>query len=546
MLPGERCASCSGKAPAAPTNFMRVPFALKIVLGLLLLSLPARADLFFLAESGINAITKYDANGNASSFTSAFVAGPTGIALDSDGNVYVTTTSNKIEKFAPDGTDLGVFASTGINFAMGLAFDRNGNLYAANFIGNTIEKFSPNGTDLGVFANVISPTGLAFDGAGNLYVANLGTRVDRFAPDGTPLGTFATVNLNNPEGLAFDSGGNLYVANNGSDSIEIFSPSGAHLGEITSPNLSGPIGLAFDSAENLYAVNSLTSTIEKFTPAGDDSIFASTGYNPGFLAIQKAPTLVNVSTRLNILTGENILDAGFIINGSGTKRVLIRGLGPTLADFGIEDVLADPIIELHDSSGALLAENDNWKKNQQSEIAATGLAPGNDAEAALITTLGAGSYTVIERGKLDTTGVGLVEVYDLGPGFGPELGNISTRGFVDTGSNVMIAGFTVASSTGGSGQVIVRALGPSLGDFGISDPLADPMLELHDGNGNLIASNDNWKSDQQLAIEATGFAPSDDAEAAIIATVVPGAYTAIESGANSTTGVGLVEVYNLH
>jgi hypothetical protein len=193
-----------------------------------------------------------------------------------------------------------------------------------------------------------------------------------------------------------------------------------------------------------------------------------------------------------------------------------------------------------------LIENDNWKKNQQSEIAATGLAPSNDAESALITTLGAGSYTVIERGKLATTGVGLVEVYDLGAGFGPELGNISTRGFVDTGNNVMIAGFITASSTGGSGQVLLRALGPSLGDFGVANPLADPMLELRDGNGAVIATNDNWKSDQQAAIEATGLAPPDDAEAALVATVVPGAYTVIESGVGGSTGVGLVEVYNLH
>ncbi len=158
----------------------------------------------------------------------------------------------------------------------------------------------------------------------------------------------------------------------------------------------------------------------------------------------------------------------------------------------------------------------------------------------------AGAYTVIERGTLDTTGVGLVEVYDLGAGLGPELANISTRGFVDTGSNVMIAGFIVASNTAGSGQLIVRALGPSLGSFGIANPLADPVLELHNSNGTLIASNDDWRSDQASQIEATGLQPSNDAEAAIVVTLAPGAYTAIESGKEGGTGVGLVEVYNLH
>ena len=261
--------------------------------------------------------------------------------------------------------------------------------------------------------------------------------------------------------------------------------------------------------------------------------------------MQNTATLVNISTRLNILTGDNVLDGGFIVVGSGFKDVLIRGLGPSLASAGITGTLADPIIELY-SDNVIIAENDNWMKNQKTEIEATGLQPTNDAEAALIATLAAGTYTVIERGKQATTGIGLIEIYDLGAGTGPELANISTRGFVDTGSNVMIAGFIVASSTGGSSQVIVRALGPSLGDFGIADPLADPVLDLYDANGMLIASSDSWQSDQEAEIIATGLQPSNDAEAAILITLAPGAYTAIESGKNGGTGVGLVEVYNLH
>jgi sugar lactone lactonase YvrE len=526
---------------------MKITFSLAIAAGLLLIASIAPADTFFVANFGVNTITKYDANGNGSPFTGAFVNGPYGVALDSGGNLYVSTNNNTIEKFAPDGTDLGVFASTGLNNAMGLAFDGSGNLYAANFVGNTIERFAPDGTDLGVFATVIRPTGLAFDTAGNLYVANFGNTILRFTPNGNSLGTFAKTGLNNPEGLAFDSLGNLYAANNGSDTVEIFSASGADLGSLATAGLSGPIGLAFDSANNLYVVNNLNATIEQITPSGTESIFATTGFNPAFIAVQKTPTLVNISTRLNVLTGENVLDAGFIIVGSGTKRVLVRGLGPVLADFGVEDVLADPLIELHSAAtGTLILANDDWKNNQQTEIEATGLAPVNEAESALIATLSAGAYTVIERGKLDTTGVGLVEVYDLGAGLGPELANISTRGFVDTESNVMIAGFIVASSSAGSGQLLVRALGPSLGSFGIANPLPDPVLELHDSNGTLIASNDDWRSDQATAIEATGLQPSKDAEAAIVTTLAPGAYTAIQSGKEGATGVGLVEVYNLH
>jgi sugar lactone lactonase YvrE len=526
---------------------MHLKRSLQIAAGLLACASFASGDTVFVTNFGVNTITKYDANGNGSPFTSAFVNGPNGVALDASGNLYVSTNSNVVRKFSPSGVDLGVFASTGINLALGLAFDRNGNLYAANFGANTIEEFSPTGMDLGVFANLaFRPTGIAFDSTGILHVATSGNTIARFAPDGTQLSSFTSLNLNNPEGLAFDSLGFLYVANSGSDSIQIFSQAGVDLGSLVAPSLSGPVGLAFDSDSNLYAVNSLSATITRFSPDNTDTIFASTGFTPAFIAVQRTPTLVNISTRLNVLLQQNVLDGGFIVLGPGMKTVLIRGLGPSLNARGISGTLADPILELHDSTGATIIENDNWRNNQESEIEATGIPPTNDAEAAIIATLSAGAYTVIERGKLDTTGVGLVEIYDLSPGFGPELANISTRGFVDIGDNVMIAGFIVASSTGGSGQVIVRALGPSLGSADITNPLLDPMLELHDSNGTLIAANDNWKSDQQAAIEATGIPPTDDAESAIIVTLAPGAYTAIESGVGDTTGVGLVEVYNLH
>jgi sugar lactone lactonase YvrE len=527
--------------------FMKFSLASKIAAGLLLLAPLGRADTVVVANLGVNTITKYDDSGIGSPFTNAFINGPNGLALDSRSNLYVSTNPNIIEKFAPDGTDLGVFASTGLNFAMALAFDSSGNLYAANFGGNTVEEFAPDGTDLGVFAYVTRPTGLAFDGAGNLYVANFGATILRFAPNGTPLGAFATTGLNNPEGLAFDSSGNLYAANNGSDTIEVFSPSGVDLGALATTGLHGPVGLGFDTDGNLYVVNQLTATVEKIIPDGTESIFGTTGFLPAFLVVQKTYNLVNISTRLNVLTGDDVLDSGFIIVGPGTKSVLIRGLGPSLAAAGVTDSLADPIIELHSgSTGVIIAENDNWKNNQEAEIEATGIPPSNDLESALVITLNAGAYTVIERGKSNTTGVGLLEIYDLSGGIGPELANISTRGFVGTGSDVMIAGFIAQSSTGGSGEAYIRALGPSLASAGISDPLADPVLGLYDGNGALIAMNDNWMSTQEAEIEATGIPPTNPAEAAIVATLMPGAYTAIESGNNGGTGVGLIEVYNLH
>ena len=533
---------------------MKSKLFLGIVAGLSLFASIARSDTFYVANSGINSITKYDSNGIELPFAGgAIIGGPIGLALDAAGNLYASTGANTIRKFTPAGLDLGVFASTGLNFPMALAFDSSGNLYAANFSGTTIEKFGPNGADLGVFAVVTGPTGLAFDAVGNLYVSNVGNTILRFSPNGVPLGTFANTGLNRPQAIAFDSSGFLYAANNGSNTIEVFSSGGIDLGTLPTTGLSGPVGLAFGSDENLYVVNALSATVRKILPSGVGFDFATTGFSPAFIAVQKStvtastPTLVNISTRLNVLTDENVLDGGFIIVGSGAKTVLIRGLGPSLAGAGIQGALADPIIELHNgTTNAIITSNDNWKNNQQSQIEATGIPPTNDAESALIATLTEGAYTVIERGKLDTTGIGLLEIYDLNAGVGPELANISTRGFVDSGSNVMIAGVIVGSIPGGSSEVIVRALGPSLSDFGVANPLADPTLELHDSNGTLTAANDNWKTDQQSLIILTGVPPTNDAEAAIVATLLPGAYTAVASGKDGAAGVGLVEVFNLH
>ena len=189
--------------------------------------------------------------------------------------------------------------------------------------------------------------------------------------------------------------------------------------------------------------------------------------------------------------------------------------------------------------------NDNWKDTQQSEIEATGIPPGNDLESAIVATLPPGAYTAIVRGKNDGTGVGLVEAYDLDSTNDAQLANISTRGFVDTDENVMIGGLIAGPTSAGSGRVLVRAIGPSLTSFGVPNALQNPMLELHDSNGGLIASNNDWRDTQQLAIEATGIAPTNDNEAAILSVLSPGSFTAIVRGEDDGTGVGLVEVYNL-
>ena len=254
--------------------------------------------------------------------------------------------------------------------------------------------------------------------------------------------------------------------------------------------------------------------------------------------------LLNISTRMHVQTGDNVLIGGFIITGNDAKKVILRAIGPSLTQFGVVDALADPVLELHGSDGSVITSNDNWKETQESEIDATGLAPTEDAESAILMTLAPDAYTAIVSGKDGTSGVGLVEGYDLDQAADSQLGNISTRGFVETGSNVMIGGFILGNGSGTT-NILVRAIGPSLSLVGVSGALADPTLELHDANGALINSNDNWKESQQAEIEATGLAPQDDLESAVLVTVATDAYTAIVVGKDGGTGVALVEVYRL-
>ncbi len=251
----------------------------------------------------------------------------------------------------------------------------------------------------------------------------------------------------------------------------------------------------------------------------------------------------NISTRGMAGTGENVLIGGFIVTGSDSKKVLVRAIGPSLTSFGISGVLADPTVTVYDSNHAIIATNDNWKSNQQAEIQATGLAPQNDLESAVIVTLSPGSYTAIVSGNSGGIGIALAEVYDLDPAANSTLYNVSTRGFVGTGDNVLIGGLIINS--GEPPVVVLRAIGPSLSTAGIANPLQDPVIQLFDGNGALIAQNDNWHDATPTAIKATLLPPTDDREAVIVASLDPGKYTAIVSGKNSTTGVALVEAYRL-
>jgi hypothetical protein len=269
-------------------------------------------------------------------------------------------------------------------------------------------------------------------------------------------------------------------------------------------------------------------------------------------------TLGNISTRLQVGTNDRVMIAGFIVQGIAPKRVLIRAAGPSLTQFGVPNALANPRLELHDTSNTI-GMNDDWQttqiggvitSDQVAEIQNSGLAPRDPAESALIATLPPGSYTAIVQGVNGGTGVGIVEVYDLDVTSGSLLANISTRGFVQTGDNAMIGGFIVVTQPT---RVIIRAIGPSLTQFGVPDALANPQLELHDAT-SLIGQNNDWQttqiggiitSDQVAEIQNSQLAPTNSAESAIIATLQPGSYTAIVRGVNDTTGNALVEVYAL-
>ena len=311
------------------------------------------------------------------------------------------------------------------------------------------------------------------------------------------------------------------------------------------------------SIQTTVVLNTGCNTLEFFNP-----IVGS--WAPDFDRIQfNCPTsyLGNISTRSFVQTGNDVMIGGFMVHGNRPKNVIIRAIGPELGQFGVPNFLADPTLELHNGNGALIAENDNWQTtiiggiitaSQVGAIQNSGHAPTQPSESAIIANLPPDHYTAIVRGVNNTTGVALVEAYDLSPNLQSILSNISTRSLVETGDDVMIGGFIVQGTQ--PKNVIIRAIGPELSQFGVPDFLADPTLELHNGTGALIASNNNWQhtiiggkitQDQVQDIQNSGHAPQDLRESAIIANLRPGNYTAIVRGVNNTTGVALVEVYDL-
>jgi hypothetical protein len=287
---------------------------------------------------------------------------------------------------------------------------------------------------------------------------------------------------------------------------------------------------AIDSADTAPPVRDQRNFVRSGPP--DIGAFEYQGTQPLLLA--------NISTRLRVQTGDNAMIGGFIVTGTEAKRVIIRGIGPSLP---VPGALADPIIEVHESAGELLATNDNWRDGIYQQEVASILPPTSDLESALWGILDPGAYTVVVRGNNETTGIGLFEVYDLNQTSDSKLANISTRGFVETGDSVLIGGTIITGNA--PTRILFRAIGPSLTDLGVPNALGDPTLDLYDGNGQLVATNYDWRDTQEAEIIATGIPPSNDLESAIVGSFTAGNYTAIVRGTDTTTGIAVVEVYNL-
>jgi len=559
---------------------------------------------FWVADNHTGVSTLYDSSGTPQSLVVRVPPAPGGTVGSPDGIVFNGSTDFKIAGspahfiFATeDGTISGWASGTtavikvdnsasGVVYK-GLAIGNNGPgnfLYATDFHGNAVKVFNATyapATLAGHFSDPTVPMGFApfniQNISGALYVTyalqNAARHddvpgpgngfINKFDLNGNLLGRFASHGtLNSPWGMALapagfgQFGGDLLVGNFGDGRINAFDPvTGAFLGQLNDGSghpiaIRGLWGLRFGNGGSGGDPNTLYFAAGIPGPGGmveDHGLFGSISVVPA------ERQLVNISTRAAIATGDNVAIAGFIIHIdppalTGSKRVLLRGLGPSLQVNGVPvpGRLADPFLELHDINGTLIESNDNWMNSpEKAAIIASGLAPTDPHESAILRTLAAGTnYTAVLRGVNNTTGIGLVEVYDLEPTNDTHLANISGRAFVSTGDDVLIAGVIIQGNT--AEQVLFRALGPSLAAKGVKNALPDPTLSLYDVNGTLIAFNDDWmNSPDRNAIMATGLAPTDPRESAILETPAAGNYTAIVRGKNIITGNALVEVYRL-
>lgn len=391
---------------------LRVTCALSLTLASLSAA-PVAGDIYV---SGLNSLVKVNADGTQTIIPTSVLT-PSGLVFDQSGNVYLADSLTKsVVKIGPDGTETTV--ATGLGNPQDLALDAQGNLYIADAGNNTIVKVTTNGTKSTFATGLNGPAGLAFDATGNLFVSSTGKNaVIKIAPDGTKS-NFVTAGLNSPGGIAFDATGNLLVADTGSNSILSVDRNGNVTTKVGA-GLNAPSDVSVDGLGNLLVADTGSNSILKITPQGTKTPVATGVLAPKALAM--APGVhqfLDISTRAFVQTGNNVLIAGFIVRGTpqadiGQTTVVVRAIGPSLDPAAVPDPLLNPTLELHDSTGAIIASNDNWKQTQQAQIQATGLAPTDNRESAIEATLADGSYTAIVRGSGSSTGVALVEVYKI-------------------------------------------------------------------------------------------------------------------------------------
>jgi hypothetical protein len=547
---------------------------------LLALKASANPGDLYVSDLATNSILVFAPDGTQRTFATGLNS-PQGIAFDHAKNLYVADAgSGSVFKYDLAGNKTTFYPPPGsiqpaLLNPIGLTLDGSDLLVAENG-GDRVTRLPLDSIPpRALFTAVTAPLGLsshAFDQAGfTRYIAH-DNSVLEVAPDLTttdvPLGvgTRSTAAISRilvgggterDVFISTDAGTIVTIVNNG--------PPTSFAAGLTQPN-----GMDFrpqrfsgdtDRVGNLYVADTAAGNILMFTPTGTQTAFVSGVGSPNFVAFEvqspqpPSPVLLqNISTRADVMTEDNVLIAGFIITGgdvSTPKEVVIRAIGPSLS--GVTDALQDPTLQLLDSNANQLAFNDNWQDGfNLDELNRLGLAPTNDAESAIVANLpsldptvaGSGEYTAIVRGKGNTTGVAVVEVYDVDDPATTvtELANISSRAFVATEDNVLIEGLIIGPASN-QGEVILRAIGPSLPVVGA---LQDPTLELLDVNANQLAFNDNWQDGFNVdELNRTMLAPTNDAESAIVATLAAGEYTAIVRGKGATTGVGLVEAYHI-
>ena len=526
------------------------------VLAILLWIIPAkaRADNIFVTNNENGTVGEYTTSG--ATVNPALITGlsaPSGIVV-SDGYIYVPDfDTGTIAKYTTEGTLVTASLVTGLAGPVGLRLFQ-GNLYVTEQVdgmNGRVSVYTTSGATVNaaLIPRFPVPVDLAFDDT-FLYVTSLSAgRVSKFdCSTGATVVASLIGGQSAPRGI-LQHDGFLYVANSTGGSVRKYTTSGSFIGSFTGFN--NPSGIALSPSGTLLITNFAADRVSEHTTSGtpiNTSLITGLS-NPVGIAVGPVATptpsagaLGNISTRLRVETGDNILIAGFILTGSQPKKVIARGIGPSLP---VQDALANPILELRDAAGTLLGFNNNWKDNQRTEIEMTTIPPTNDLESAIVATLPANksSYTAILRGAGGGTGTGVVELYDLERTVDSTLANLSTRGYVQTGNDVLIAGTIVVGSS--PRRVIVRAIGPSLD---LPDKMQDPNLELRDANGALLRENDNWRTDQEADIIATTIAPSHDLEAAIVATLPAqnASYTAILRGAQNTVGIAVVEVFAIN